>query len=144
MSPWQRAPRTSALPFQGDQGPLGPRGEDGPEGLKGQTGPMGEPGAPGPAGEKVRGALCPCVAVPTCLIARGSTLLSALQGKLGVPGLPGYPGRQGPKVSSGEPLGCPRDPRCHMSPGLSLVLSFLRAPLASRVPWGWQERKARG
>lgn len=61
LSPWQRAPRTSALPFQGDQGLLGPRGEDGPEGLKGQTGPMGEPGAPGPAGEKVRGE--PCVPV---------------------------------------------------------------------------------
>lgn len=62
-SPRQRAPRTSALLFQGDQGPLGPRGEDGPEGLKGQTGLMGEPGAPGPAGEKVRGVLCPCVPV---------------------------------------------------------------------------------
>lgn len=88
--------------------------------------------------------LCPCVPVPVSLVARGSTLLSPLQGKLGVPGLPGYPGRQGPKVSAGEPLGCTRDPRCLVGPGLSLVLCLLRAPLASRVPWGWKERKARG
>lgn len=113
-SPRQRAPRASALPFQGDQGSLGPRGEDGPEGLKGQTGPMGEPGAPGPAGEKVRGA--PCPRVPASLVARGSAPLSPLQGKLGVPGLPGYPGRQGPKVSVGQPLGCPRDPKVPRQP----------------------------
>ena len=116
--PRQRAPRTSALSFQGDQGLLGPRGEDGPEGLKGQTGLMGEPGAPGPAGEKVRGALCPCVPVPVSLVAHGSALLSPLQGKLGVPGLPGYPGRQGPKVSTGDPLGCPQDPGCLIGPGV--------------------------
>lgn len=123
VPPWQHAPRTSALPFQGDQGPLGPRGEDGPEGLKGQTGPVGEPGAPGPAGEKVRGTLCPCVPVPASFVACGSALLSPLQGKLGVPGLPGYPGRQGPKVRTGATLGCPWDPRCLTGPGLSLVLS---------------------
>lgn len=66
LSPWQRAPRTSALLFQGDQGLLGPRGEDGPEGLKGQTGPVGEPGAPGPAGEKVRGEPCVPVSLSPC------------------------------------------------------------------------------
>ncbi|KAI6061549.1 hypothetical protein LUU34_01652200 [Aix galericulata] len=99
---------------RGDQGSLGPRGEDGPEGLKGQTGPMGEPGAAGPAGEKVS-----TVPVPPC------------------PRVPMSPCPHTPIPVSPANWGCRAS---QATPGARAP----RDPLASRVPWGWRERKARG